>query len=204
MEAYLFGNAKKTNLFYKLIIKIMKKLILGILSIVLIASFSINGVAQTSATENTNAGAVLIVAMGITETAQMHFGTNVLTDALGGTVVLPSNSTTRSYTGGVATSAATPVASNAAYSVTGTANEGYAITLPASTTVTHTTVGTGVITMTITAMTARFNGAGSDAITSTLATDGTDSFTLGGTLTVQANQVGGIYAGTFDVIIDYN
>ncbi|MCB0520001.1 MAG: DUF4402 domain-containing protein [Saprospiraceae bacterium] len=160
--------------------------------------------AQTSATETTDAGAVLIVAMTLTETSPLHFGSNVLTSSAGGTVVLPSNSTTRTYTGGVATSAATPVATNAAYDVTGTALETYALTLPTSTTVTHTSVGTGVNTMTITLMTARFNGASADAVTSTLDADGLDSFTLGGTLNVGANQVGGVYAGTFDVTVDYN
>jgi len=160
--------------------------------------------AQTSDTENTNAGAVLIQALVITEVAPMHFGSNVLTDALGGTVVLPSNSTTRSYTGGVATSAATPVATNASYTLTGTGLETYALTLPTTTTVTHTTIASGVYTMDITLMKARFNGAGADAVTSTLASNGTDSFTLGGTLTVKAAQVGGIYAGTFDISVDYN
>ena len=182
----------------------MKANFLNLAAIIAIALFSNNVMAQTSDTENTNAGAVLITAMAITETAPLHFGSNVLTDALGGTVVLPSNSTTRSYTGGVATSAATPVATNAAYDVTGTGLETYAVTLPTTTTVTHTSISSGVYTMDITLMKARFNGSGVDAVTSTLAADGTDSFTLGGTLTVKANQVGGIYAGTFDVSVDYN
>ena len=182
----------------------MKTILKGFLAFLVIAGFSNSILAQTSATETTDAGAVLIVAMTLTETSPLHFGSNVLTTSAGGTVVLPSNSTTRSYTGGVATSAATPVATNAAYDVTGTGLESYALTLPASTTVTHTTVGTGVNTMSITLMKARFNGAAADAVTSTLASDGTDSFTLGGTLNVGANQVGGIYAGTFDVTVDYN
>ena len=50
----------------------------------------------------------------------------------------------------------------------------------------------------------RFNGASSDATTSTLDASGNDSFTVGATLTVKANQLGGIYAGTFDVSVDYN
>ena len=182
----------------------MKTILKGFLAFLVFAGFSNSILAQTSATETTDAGAVLIVAMTLTETSPLHFGSNVLTTSAGGTVVLPSNSTTRSYTGGVATSAATPVATNAAYDVTGTGLESYALTLPASTTVTHTTVGTGVNTMSITLMKARFNGAAADAVTSTLASDGTDSFTLGGTLNVGANQVGGIYAGTFDVTVDYN
>tara|TARA_R110001583_G_scaffold112949_2_gene263256 strand:- start:579 stop:1127 length:549 start_codon:yes stop_codon:yes gene_type:complete len=182
----------------------MKKQLLSLVAIFMIAGISSNLMAQTIATEPTNVGAVLIEAMTLTETAPMHFGSTVLTDALGGTIVLPSNSTTRVYTGGLATSPATPVATNAAYNVTGTGLETYAVTLPATTTLTHTTVSTGVFTMNVTAMTARFNGAGADATTSTLAAAGTDSFTLGGTLTVQANQVGGIYTGTFNVSVDYN
>jgi hypothetical protein len=183
----------------------MKKTLI-IFAFFLMAGISGNLMAQTSATvTGTTAGAVLIQAMTLTQTAPLHFGSIVLTDASGGTVELPSNSTTRVFTGaGVATSAATPVATNAAYNVTGTINETYALTLPATTTVTLTTASAGVKTMTITLMTARFNGALADAVTSTLSATGTDSFTVGGTLTVQANQVAGIYAGTFNVTVDYN
>ena len=81
---------------------------------------------------------------------------------------------------------------------------GITITLPATTTVTHTTLSSGVYQMDITLMTARFNGAATDDITSTLTSSGTDSFTVGGTLTIKASQLGGIYAGTFPVSIDYN
>jgi hypothetical protein len=182
----------------------MKKIILSFLAIVMVVSFSNKAMAQTLDTETTDAGAVLITAMGLVETAPLHFGSNVLTTTAGGTVLLPSNSTTREYTGGVATSPANPVATNAAYTVTGTGLETYAVVLPETTTVTHTSVATGVYTMDITLMTARFNGAGADAVTSALTAGGTDSFTLGGTLTVGENQVGGIYAGTFNVTIDYN
>jgi hypothetical protein len=182
----------------------MKKLIMLFAAVLLIAGITNRAFAQTIKTENTYAGAVLIVAMGLTETAPLHFGSIVLTATTGGTVVLPSNSTTRGFTGAVATSPATPTATNAAYSVTGTINETYAVTLPATTTVTHETLATGVYTMDITLMKARFNGAGADAVTSTLSASGTDSFTLGGTLTVKENQLGGIYAGNFDVSVDYN
>lgn len=182
----------------------MKKTLMIFAAIVMMAGLNTNVMAQTSKTENTNAGAVLIVAMGLTETAPLHFGSMVLTDALGGTCVLASTAATRAFAGGVATSAANPVATNAAYNVTGTGLETYALTLPATTTVTHTSVSTGVYTMDITSMKARFNGASADAITSSLNSGGTDSFTVGGTLTIAAAQVGGIYAGTFNVSVDYN
>jgi len=183
----------------------MKKTII-IIAAIIIAGFSTSVMAQTSATvTGTTAGAVLIKAMTLTQTAPLHFGSIVLTSAAGGTVELPSSSVTRVFTGGVATSAATPVATNAAYNVTGTINETYAITLPTTTTLTHTTLSSGVYQMDVTLMKVRFtNTPGVDAITSTLDASGNDSFTLGGTLTVKASQLGGIYAGTFNVTVDYN
>jgi hypothetical protein len=172
-------------------------------AILLIAGFTGTVMAQTSATvAATSAGAKLIVPMTLTETSPLHFGTiNVLVGA-GGTCVLPSNSTTRVFSAGLAASTVAPLATNAAYNVTGTMNATYALTLPATITVKETVGNTA--TMTISALTARFNGAVGDAITSTMSATGTDSFTLGGTLTVAPAQVAGIYAGTFSVSVDYN
>jgi hypothetical protein len=171
--------------------------------IVMMAGLTTSLMAQTSATvTGTAAGAKLIVPMTLTQTSPLHFGTINLLVGAGGTVVLPSNSTTRTFTGGVVASTVAPVATNAAYNVTGTKNVTYALTLPATITVTET-VG-GVATMTISGLLARFNGAGADAIVSTLSATGTDNFTLGGTLTVAAAQVAGIYAGAFNVTVDYN
>ena len=49
-----------------------------------------------------------ISAMTVTENTSLSFGSSLLLNTLGGTVELPSNSTTRVYTGGIVTSAATP------------------------------------------------------------------------------------------------
>jgi len=176
-----------------------------LLTIAILLGFSISLSAQSGATvTGTAASANLLVAMTLTQNSALSFGSNLMTSTAGGTVILPSSSLTRTYTGGVATSAATPSASNASYSVTGNALETYALVLETTVTVTHTSATTGTRVMDITDMTARFNGESADAITSTLASDGTDSFSLGGTLTVNADQVGGQYAGTFDVTVDYN
>jgi hypothetical protein len=181
----------------------MKKIIL--FAIVITAGFTINLSAQSAATISaTDASAGLLVSMMLSETTPLSFGSNLLSTSAGGTVVLPSNSTTRIYSGGVATSAATPVATIAAYNVNGTALETYAIVLPSLVTVSHTSVSSGVYTMNITSMKTRFNGADTDGTTSTLAANGTDSFTLGGTLTVKEDQIGGEYSGTFQVSVDYN
>ena len=182
----------------------MKKSFVIIAAIIMMVGFTSRVMAQTSSTvTGTAAGAKLIVPMMLSEVSPLHFGTiNVLVGA-GGTCILPSNSTTRSFTGGVAASAVAPLATNAAYTVTGTMNATYALTLPATITVTET-VGAAA-TMTIGALKARFVGnPGADAVVSTLSGTGTDSFTVGGTLTILAAQVAGIYAGTFDVSVDYN
>ena len=177
-----------------------------LLVILIIFGFTVNLSAQSAGTttEATAATADLLIAMTLTEIASLNFGSSLLSNATGGTVVLPSNSTTRGYTGGVVTSAATPIPKNASFSVTGTGLEVYNVTLPVTVVVTHTTATSGLITMDITLMKARFNGASADATQSTLSAAGTDSFTLGGTLTVLENQVGGQYAGAFPVSIDYN
>lgn len=181
----------------------MKNSIMLFAAIVMIAGFSTTVIAQTSATvTGTTAGAKLIVPMTIAQDAPLHFGTiNVLTGEKGD-VVLPSNSTTRIFSGGVASSAVAPFATNAAFHVTGTKNTTYALTLPSTIQVSETESGKDK--MTISDLTARFNGAGSDAVTSTLSASGTDNFTLGGTLKVDKDQDGGIYSGTFNVTVDYN
>ena len=173
-------------------------------AIVMMAGFSSTVVAQTSATETTAAGAQLIVPMTLTETSPLHFGTITLTDASGGSVIL-STANARTFTGGVSTTAVSPTSTNAAYDVTGTYNETYALTLPATITVTET-VGT-TATMTISDLTVLFNGGSEETAvgaTSTLSASGTDNFSVGGTLTVAADQIGGVYAGTFPVTVDYN
>ena len=181
----------------------MKKKLLSLAAILSIGFFTSNLEAQTSATvAATTAGAKLIQPMTLTQASPLHFGTiNVLTGA-GGTVELPSNNLTRVFSAGVASGVVAPLPTNAAYGVTGTKNVTYALVLPSTITVTESIESTE--TMTISNLKARFNGAGADAITSTLSATGTDSFKVGGTLTVANAQMAGIYAGTFEVSVDYN
>src|SRR5659263_89411 len=178
----------------------MKKLIFA--AIVLIAGFSTTIMAQTAATvTGTSAGAVLVVPMTLTETSPLHFGSIILNDALGGTVVL-STAAVRTVTGGVSTTGVAPTATNAKYDVTGTYNETYALTLPATITVTETLATTGIKTMEISALTVLFNGGAETTgvgATSLLSGTGTDNFSVGGTLTIAAAQIAGIYTGTFPV-----
>ena len=182
----------------------MKKITMLFAAVIIMAGFSINVMAQTSATVSaTAAGAKLVVPMTLTQISPLHFGTiNVLTGA-GGTVTLPSNSTEREFVNGVAASTVAPLATNARYTVAGTRSTTYALTLPSTITVTRTGAGT----MTVSTLLARFtNSGGADAVVSTLDADGVDAFTVGGTLTVPvtANAPSGVYSGTFAVTVDYN
>ena len=161
--------------------------------------------AQSSQSISVQASAQIIEAMTLSQTNKLNFGTIALKSTAGGTVVLSSNSNTRNYTGGLAGGGPeNQDATNATFEVSGSSLATYAVTLPAAITLTHTSTETGINTMEITAMKARFNDAVSDSVTSTISSEGTDSFSLGATLTVQENQILGQYSGQYEVSVDYN
>jgi hypothetical protein len=174
----------------------MKKLIVLFSIIVLLAGFSVKLLAQ--ATENTAAAANIVTPIAISETASLHFGTMAVLAGTGGTCVL-STQGARSQTGGVNLSGQVPTATNAAFSVSGAVSTTYAITLPATITVSYL-----INDMTIGTLLSRTASAGADGLTGTLDGSGADTFTIGGTLTVAAGQVAGLYTGTFDVTVAYN
>jgi len=181
----------------------MKKKLLFVFIVIL---FGINSKlkAQTSTAVTTAVGAVLVVPTALTQTSPLHFGTINLITIAAGTCIF-STSGVRTFTGGLSGSASVPLATNAAYTVTGKASQTYAVTLPAAAITIK--VGSSVAApdnMTVTAFTARFLAAPADALTSKLSETGTDRFVVGATLTSMASQNAGIYAGTFNVSIDYN
>jgi hypothetical protein len=175
----------------------MKKLTLIFAAVVMMAGFTAKVNAQ--ATENTAAAAKIVTPIAISETSSLHFGTMAVLAGQGGTCVL-STEGVRTATGGVNLSIQTPSASNAAYSVSGAVNTAYAITLPATISV---SAGQSA-SMTIDNLKARSASAGQDGLTGTLSGSGNDSFTVGGILNVAAGQATGLYQGTFDVTVAYN
>ncbi|WP_303681620.1 DUF4402 domain-containing protein [Pelodictyon luteolum] len=83
------------------------------------------------------------------------------------------------------------------FSVTGDKSTNYVITLPAaSITLTHTTIGSN--TMTVDTWTSS-----KVATQPVLGTDGTDTFSVGGTLNLAAGQLSGTYNGQYDVTVAY-
>jgi len=120
----------------------------------------------------------------------LRFG-DVFTSATAGTVVL-SPAGARSATGGVGLGSLS-VSGPATFTVTGAANATYAITLPAT-----ITLSSASGTLTVSPVTS------SPGPTGLLSATGQQSLAVGGTLNVAANQADGDYAGTFNVTVAYN
>jgi len=136
-----------------------------------------------------------VEAITLTETSPMHFGT-MTTPTTAATVIL-STAGTRTNTGTITLLAQLPVATAAGYLVTGSPGATYAITLPASITISN---GTPADDMTVNAFTCTY-----PTLVGTInGFTGTDNFSVGATLNLANNQATGDYAGTFDVTVAYN
>jgi len=182
----------------------MKNSIAIFAAIILMAGLSTKTMAQGVGgdLENTAVWAKIVVPISITEVTDLHFGT--MLPGTGGTCVL-NTANSRSFTGAIGTTVA-PTSYNATYTITGGVSSAYILSLPSSPIVVTETAG-NTATMTIDAWTVKFLGQieeVANGATSQFDANGADAFTIGATLHVAAGQASGIYAGTFDVIADYN
>jgi hypothetical protein len=177
----------------------MKKSVILIAAIVMVAIFANNANAQL--TVNNTAGVKILTALSIAQTQGLHFGSIAVKPAQGGTCVVTTGGV-RSQTGGVSLSLLGPTFTVATYKVTGEPLYTYAITLPGSITVDDGNSNN----MTIDGLLAKStSGSESNTATGTLVTGtGTEDFAVGGTLNVSAAQAAGVYAGAFDVTVAYN
>lgn len=150
--------------------------------------------AQNSATENTTkAFAQIVVPITISKGSDLNFGSIVKSNSVGTVVLSPSGTVTP--TGVIMFSGANAIATSAAeYTISGEAGNAYVITLPAGNTVVLSD-GNGN-TMSLTAFT--HNATGTFVSSS-------ETFQVGATLNVGANQVAGNYVSdVFDVTVAYN
>jgi hypothetical protein len=166
------------------------KTITSILSAIAVASLFVASIHAAQAPANVTATAITPIT--ISKTADLRFGKfSALT---GGTVVV-STAGARSATGAVILSS-TDAGGAAAFTVSGDPNATYAITLPSTATITHTTDATK--TMSVGTFTSNPSGTG------TLSAGGSQTLNVGATLTVSGAQTVGSYTGTFDVAVEYN
>lgn len=160
---------------------------------VLITAFSTITMAQ-SANATATASATIVTPITIANTANMEFG-NLTVGAAGGTAIITPGGI-RSTTGDVTMPATTGTVNAASFTVSGTANFGYSITLPAA----ATTLTSGINTMTVDTWIS------SPTPTGTITAGGTQVLTIGATLNVGGAQAAGTYtSGTpFEVTVNYN
>jgi hypothetical protein len=154
--------------------------------------------AGNSATTAANAKVKIRKAITLTKTADLDFGGIVISAAgtAADTAVLsPANVLTAPGTNGTIVGTFNTTAP-AAFNVTGTKSATYAVTLPAAP-ITLVGPGGGVTVGTFTST----SGSGTNTLS---AAAGTDTLSVGGTLTVPQTTVDGDYTGSFSVTVAYN
>lgn len=176
----------------------MKKKLLSLVAIFVIALFSNNAMAQATATAT--ATATIVEPITISKQVDMNFG--ILAKGAGGTLVLsPAGGRVASgvvlQTGGTVTAASFTVGGQGTYT--------YGVTLPSSDyTITNTT-GSGAETMIVNAFTSNPSGT-AGVLSGVISGTGTQTLLVGATLNVGASQVSGVYTNSspFSVTVNYN
>jgi Mat/Ecp fimbriae major subunit len=157
-------------------------------AVIAAAIFGLSAHAQ-AATATASATATILAPVQLTKTADLAFAT-IVTGSAADTVIV-SSAGARSCGSNLTCSGAVAAA---AFNVAGSASTSYAITLPGT-----VTISSGTNNMSVGTFTSSKAGN-----VSTLNSSGADSFTIGATLSVGANQAAGSYSGSFSVAVDYN
>jgi spore coat protein U-like protein len=148
-----------------------------------------------SASVGANATATIVKAISIDKLADLRFG-KIIAASTEGQVAIQLDGTRTIAAGNVALFNQGSDHQAASFKTMGTPGAGYSLVLPADGSVSLTRTG-GTETMTIEGFVHSANGT-LDAST------GEETFNVGATLNVGANQAPGEYAGTFTVTAAYN
>jgi Domain of unknown function (DUF4402) len=168
------------------------KNITKVLVIAAIAIVSANS-SFAQATATAAASATIITPITIVKNVDMNFGNVAVSATAGGTVILdPASSRTTGGTG-VTLPATTGTVAAASFTVSGQSGYTYAITLPASCTISDASSHS----MTVNAFTSNPSGTG-------LLTSGSQTLTVGATLNVSAAQAAGTYTNATGVPVTVN
>lgn len=144
------------------------------------------------------ANAAVVRPNALIKTDDLDFGT-LISGATGGTVTIDPVTNARTTGGGV-----TPVGAGAQRATFQGTGGILLIFVSGSTSVTLTRAGGGAAPMTATLVRAASTGGGGIALLGgTLLPSGVQTYYIGGTLTVPANQPDGDYSGTFTLNVNY-
>lgn len=181
----------------------MKKSIMLFVAILLMAGFTSSLMAQLTSTQDNDANAQILGPIALTAVNPLEFGS--MTSVLIGTAVMTPGGGL-SATGGVTLLAGGVITPTpASYTVEGTGLTAYTITIPVDlddVTLLNQT-GIGAEEMTVTTWTCSKGAVTAGNVNSVFLANGTDSFSVGGTLNVAAGQAPGVYTGKFDVTVAY-
>jgi Mat/Ecp fimbriae major subunit len=150
-----------------------------------IAALGLGATAANAATATATARAKILRQVTLTNTSDLQFGT-IVTGTTASTVLISSSGARTCGTGLLCSGASTA----AGFNVTGTSGQVVAVSVPAT------------VTLTSTAGNTMSASLAASAATVTLAANA-GSFSVGGTLSVGANQADGDYEGTFTATADY-
>lgn len=151
-----------------------------------------------AADTNVTANAAIVRPNTLIKTDDLDFGT-LISGPTGGTVSIDAVTGARTATGG-----ATPVGAGTQRAIFQGTGGILLITVSGSTSVTLTRAGGGAAPMTATLVrAASTSGGGIALLGSTLLPSGVQTYYIGGTLTVPANQPEGDYSGTFTLTVNY-
>lgn len=144
------------------------------------------------------ANAAIIRPNTLVKTEDLDFGT-LISGAAGGTVTINPVTNARTTAGGV-----TPVGNDGRRAIFQGTGGIFLITVSGSTSVTLTRVGGGAAPMTASLVRAASTSGGGIALLGvTLLPSGVQTYYIGGTLNVPANQPEGNYSGTFTLTVNY-
>ena len=160
------------------------------LSVAIFAFSTISFGQANNATGTAQASANIVTPISITKNIDLNFG-NIAASGSAFTVEL-STAGERTSTGGAGTlPSVNGTVTAAEFTAAGLSGATYAVTLPS--------------TITITAGTTNNMTVDNFVSNSTnILTDGSETFKVGATLNVGANQVAGAYTGNFNVTVNYN
>ncbi len=162
----------------------MSKFIKAALASSVLAASVMGANAAHAATASADARANILAQVSVaSDGSDLDFAT-IVTGAAASTVVVAADGSLTCGTGLVCSGTSTA----AGFTVSGTTGQTVDVSSDASVTLTS-----GANTMSATL---------APSVTS-IVLDGTDGFSVGGTLSVAANQADGAYTGTFDVTVDY-
>lgn len=150
--------------------------------------------AQSSANVSTNGSATIFQPIAINKTADLTFGTIVRPLAGSGVVTINASTGARTVDPGVGQLGTG--FHQATYSVTGEGGQAFNIGIPTGFIMTRTG-GSETLTVNLASSVA------SATLSNALGAQGTQTFGIGGTLTVANTTASGAYSGTFTVTVNY-